>query len=104
FQLAHAHRTLYPFPTRRSSDLNSHSGDPHFEPRADRSERLKEGDFVLLDIWAKTMAPGACYYDITWTGFIGQSPGEHQREIFEIDRKSTRLNSSHGSISYAVFC
>src|SRR5207245_9327714 len=23
---------------------------------------------------------------------------------FEIDRKSTRLNSSHGSISYAVFC
>src|SRR5207245_9204895 len=22
----------------------------------------------------------------------------------EIDRKSTRLNSSHGSISYAVFC
>src|SRR5207245_8973752 len=25
-------------------------------------------------------------------------------ERVEIDRKSTRLNSSHGSISYAVFC
>src|SRR5207245_8772210 len=24
--------------------------------------------------------------------------------LAEIDRKSTRLNSSHGSISYAVFC
>src|SRR3712207_7033975 len=24
--------------------------------------------------------------------------------IFEIDRKSTRLNSSHANISYAVFC
>src|SRR5207245_7419306 len=24
--------------------------------------------------------------------------------IFSLDRKSTRLNSSHGSISYAVFC
>src|SRR5687768_18140943 len=24
--------------------------------------------------------------------------------IFEVDRKSTRLNSSHGYISYAVFC
>src|SRR6266542_4414709 len=24
--------------------------------------------------------------------------------ILSIDRKSTRLNSSHGSISYAVFC
>src|SRR5262249_57499048 len=41
---------------------NAHSGDPHFEPRADRSQRLKEGDFVLLDIWAKTQAPGACFY------------------------------------------
>src|SRR5207245_9511561 len=25
-------------------------------------------------------------------------------EDFDADRKSTRLNSSHGSISYAVFC
>src|SRR5438128_4547333 len=25
-------------------------------------------------------------------------------EFSEVDRKSTRLNSSHGSISYAVFC
>src|SRR5690242_20854168 len=30
---------------------------------------------------------------------------EHQREaVAERDRKSTRLNSSHMSISYAVFC
>src|SRR2546422_5583304 len=28
------------------------------------------------------------------------APGEHRDE----DRKSTRLNSSHGYISYAVFC
>src|SRR2546422_2080249 len=26
------------------------------------------------------------------------------RESFGLDRKSTRLNSSHGYISYAVFC
>src|SRR5207245_8983901 len=30
------------------------------------------------------------------------SAGSHSS--FRIDRKSTRLNSSHGSISYAVFC
>ena len=31
--------------------------------------------------------------------------GKNPREIAEaIDRKSTRLNSSHASISYAVFC
>src|SRR5690606_40636545 len=33
------------------------------------------------------------------------SPGEPQRTpVSKIDRKSTRLNSSHVKISYAVFC
>src|SRR6266480_5396202 len=31
-------------------------------------------------------------------------PGVHQRQARHSDRKSTRLNSSHMSISYAVFC
>src|SRR2546430_4206885 len=38
-----------------------------------------------------------------------QGPGEPQvaidfEQLVEIDRKSTRLNSSHSQISYAVFC
>src|SRR5690348_17971693 len=32
-----------------------------------------------------------------------QGPGDPEREALR-DRKSTRLNSSHPSISYAVFC
>src|SRR2546429_1729091 len=31
-------------------------------------------------------------------------PGQHPHDLVEEDRKSTRLNSSHGYISYAVFC
>src|SRR5699024_12507711 len=30
--------------------------------------------------------------------------GQHSRPFTSLDRKSTRLNSSHVSISYAVFC
>src|SRR3989442_9347106 len=30
--------------------------------------------------------------------------GDHARDLVEVDRKSTRLNSSHVRISYAVFC
>src|SRR3712207_7571536 len=33
----------------------------------------------------------------------GADPGTH-REVRRRDRKSTRLNSSHANISYAVFC
>src|SRR5215470_3302344 len=38
-------------------------------------------------------------------GMEGQAPeGGLQGPAGRVDRKSTRLNSSHGSISYAVFC
>src|SRR5437868_12991403 len=38
--------------------------------------------------------------------FRGGAVGEHvaNRNRLPLDRKSTRLNSSHVSISYAVFC
>src|SRR2546429_5401513 len=32
------------------------------------------------------------------------SHGPHPAQARAVDRKSTRLNSSHGYISYAVFC
>src|SRR5207248_10127698 len=35
------------------------------------------------------------------TSALGERDAEH---LFAIDRKSTRLNSSHRTISYAVFC
>src|SRR2546427_1920047 len=35
-----------------------------------------------------------------WSGWFDELPRELQRR----DRKSTRLNSSHSQISYAVFC
>ena len=64
--------------------VNGNSGNPHYEPTAARSAQIKEGDFVLLDIWAKKNTPDAVYYDITWTGFVGKTPSDKQREIFSI--------------------
>lgn len=64
--------------------VNAHSGDPHYEPTAAKSLPIREGDFVLLDIWARKQRPDAVYYDITWTGFVGNSPTDRQREIFTI--------------------
>src|SRR3712207_8640194 len=34
----------------------------------------------------------------------GQAAGEAAHGVLHLDRKSTRLNSSHANISYAVFC
>jgi Xaa-Pro aminopeptidase len=64
--------------------VNANSGNPHYEPSASHPVPIREGDFVLLDVWAKKDSPGAIYYDITWTGFVGKTPSDRHREIFHI--------------------
>src|SRR5437868_10314581 len=74
FQGSDNHRELHSFPTRRSSDL--------ITPESG----CKKGSVMN---WKDGIFTRAVLYD------IAQLKG---------DRKSTRLNSSHVSISYAVFC
>jgi Xaa-Pro aminopeptidase len=64
--------------------VNGNAGNPHYSPEPATSQPIREGDWVLLDMWAKVNKPGAVYYDITWTGFVGGAPSEKHREIFEI--------------------
>src|SRR5437868_10326121 len=91
------HSTLHSFPTRRSSDL------------------VPFGAVVLVMLWVGAcassssppvaltipeppprvaIAPVALVEVLPTENFAPRAP----------DRKSTRLNSSHVSISYAVFC
>jgi Xaa-Pro aminopeptidase len=68
--------------------VNANSGNPHYAPHPENSKPIRQGDFVLLDIWAKKNTPGAVYYDITWTGFVGKAPPDRMREIFEVVRQA----------------
>jgi Xaa-Pro dipeptidase len=71
--------------------VNANSGNPHYEPGPEHSAPIREGDFVLLDVWAKKNTPGAVFYDITWTGFVGKSPSDRMREVFEVVRQGRDL-------------
>src|SRR5690606_41526368 len=88
------HRHLHSFPTRRSSDLEYLS--------------------TLIDILPKLLndeKPDFIFYlsgvDVLGTDKLGRLnlsiDGCKERDRI-VDRKSTRLNSSHVKISYAVFC
>jgi Xaa-Pro dipeptidase len=63
---------------------NENSSNPHYAPSRNRSRKIREGDFILLDVWGKKNSPGAVYYDISWTGFVGTSVPDRIGEIFEI--------------------
>src|SRR5438876_9161078 len=84
------HRDLHSFPTRRSSDLNfsaayalAFCAGVYFPRRL--AWWLPLSAFLTTDIVMNLL-----YY--------------HVAPFSPLDRKSTRLNSSHPSISYAVFC
>jgi Xaa-Pro aminopeptidase len=68
--------------------VGPHSGDPHYEPGATADAPMKEGDFVLIDLWAKLDKPDAVYSDLTWTGFVGKEVPERYEEIFRIVAKA----------------
>jgi Xaa-Pro aminopeptidase len=68
--------------------VNKNSGDPHYAPSSINSVPIREGDFVLLDIWAKKDTPNSVYYDITWTGFIGKAPSDRMQEVFNAVRSA----------------
>ncbi len=51
--------------------VGSHSGDPHYEPTTETDTPIQQGDFVLIDLWAKMDRPRAVYSDLTRVGYVG---------------------------------
>ena len=68
--------------------VNANSSNSHYEPTAEVSAPIKEGDFVLIDIWAKVDKPGTVFYDITWTGVVGREPTSREQLVFETVTKA----------------
>ncbi|MBB6144639.1 Xaa-Pro aminopeptidase [Silvibacterium bohemicum] len=64
--------------------VNANSSDSHYEPTAEGSKEIHDGDFVLIDIWGRKNRPGTCFYDITWTGVVGREPSEREKRVFEV--------------------
>src|SRR5699024_12716751 len=102
FPYSSHHRDLHSFPTRRSSDLY----DPNIFLNADIP-------LAIVPFASSPLCPLKAFFSASSCSFIiiscncsnlSTSPCVHCTSNFLQDRKSTRLNSSHVSISYAVFC
>lgn len=61
--------------------VNEHSGDPHYESG---DAPIRQGDFVLVDLWAKLDRPRAVYSDLTRVAFVGQDVPDRIIEVFNI--------------------
>src|SRR5687768_18150980 len=87
---------LHSFPTRRSSDLAADA-----QP-VQKLGALHDGDHVMA-----VTRQDLIDFVVQESRLLDAKRYEEWNALFTddaLDRKSTRLNSSHGYISYAVFC
>src|SRR5438874_5524040 len=90
FPYSRVPRDLHSFPTRRSSDLTRPLQRVEMFDRRLRTLRI-------VAMW--------CVRQVSPRPPPSSSPSKIDRNSRKVrDRKSTRLNSSHVEISYAVFC
>src|SRR5258708_25091054 len=85
--------TLFPYTTLFRSDGERHAG---VERAVILEEQIAEAAVGGDELGDDGSGRGQCRGDL--------DPGEQRRQGMRQDRKSTRLNSSHQIISYAVFC
>jgi Xaa-Pro dipeptidase len=64
--------------------VNANSADPHYQPGPGRSQPIRQGDFLLVDLWAKEKAAESVYADITWVGVCAAAPTAKQQEVFGV--------------------
>src|SRR5207253_9892198 len=89
---------LHSFPTRRSSDLTYYLASPIFVTALSGvvlGEHVgwRRWTAILIGFCGVLIALRPSTQTVSWPAMIALG-----------DRKSTRLNSSHVAISYAVFC
>ena len=88
---------------------NAHASDPHYEPAAAGSSVVRPGDWMLIDLWAKstmtsdrqphqastppslagqggslTQGLDCVYADITWVAYVGDAVPEQHQKIFNV--------------------
>lgn len=64
--------------------VDSHSGLPHYETGSGDDTNIREGSFVLIDLWCKHDDPDGIYSDLTRTGFVGTEVPQKYTDVFNI--------------------
>ncbi len=68
--------------------VNANASDPHYGPTREKAAPIREGDLLLLDVWAKTKAPRSVYYDVTWVGYLGAKVPQKFAKVFAVVREA----------------
>jgi len=81
--------------------VNGNSAMPHYGPSPETHSPINEGDFVLIDLWAKLNHPNSVYADITWTSFVGREVPDEVTKVFNVVRDARDAATNYVKESFA---
>jgi Xaa-Pro aminopeptidase len=64
--------------------INANAANPHFALDPDHPVRVRPGDRVLLDLWARLEQERSVYADICWCAFIGGNAPAEYAQLFAV--------------------
>jgi Xaa-Pro dipeptidase len=68
---------------RPNVSVNENSADSHYDPHEQTARTIRDGDFLLVDIWGREQdVPDSVFYDVTWTGTVGRAASEREQAVF----------------------
>jgi Xaa-Pro dipeptidase len=68
--------------------LNEASACPHYVPHENDNKIIKEGDFILIDLWCKMYGEQNIYADICRVATIRRKPMNLEQKIFDVVLKA----------------
>lgn len=64
--------------------IGQNANNPHYGPTKETHSPIKEGNLVLIDMWAKYDEEEAVYADITWMAYVGKEVPQVYKDRFAI--------------------
>ena len=65
--------------------VGENAANPHYEPSPEHPRLIREGEILLIDLWAKE--EGGVYADQTWMAAVGE-PSDEARRVWEAVREA----------------
>ncbi|MFH1786844.1 MAG: M24 family metallopeptidase [archaeon] len=63
--------------------VNENASNVHYKAKFGKGAKIKEGDLVLIDLWARTRSHSPVFADITWMGYVGEEVPKKLEDIFQ---------------------
>ncbi len=64
--------------------VNGNAANPHYQPTANSHASIKNGDFILIDLWCKKNEPNAIYADIARAAVLRPHPSQLEQQVFNV--------------------